>query len=182
MVAAAARHAPPLLDAAVTATVACLVEGGRVWTLGNGGSAAQAQHAAAELVGNFELPRGGLPAVALTADSATITSVANDIGFDQVFARQITAMSRSGDLVLALSTSGNSPDVVEGVMAAQAVGCRVIGFSGHDGGAMAPHCDVLVTVPSERVARIQELHQLYLHVWVDEVEQRLADRPSPATT
>lgn len=141
--------------------------------MGNGGSAAQAQHAAAELVGRFNRERTGWPACALTADSATVTAIANDYGFDQVFARQIVAMCREGDVVVALSTSGNSANILRGVEAARSVGCRVVGMSGAGGGKMSDECDVLVTVPSENVARIQEVHELFVHIWVEEIERRM---------
>lgn len=175
VVATAADRVGPALEEAVRTVCDCLDSGGRVWTMGNGGSAAQAQHVAAELVGRFQRDREGWSAVALTADTSTLTSIANDSGFEQVFARQVRALARSGDVVLGLSTSGNSPNVVEGADAAQAVGCVVVGMTGEHGGRLAQACDVLLAVPSRNVARIQEVHQLYVHLLVEGVEDRLLD-------
>lgn len=173
VVAAAANRVGAAMGDAVRRVGECIESGGRVWTMGNGGSAAQAQHVAAELVGHFERERPGWPAVALTADTSTLTSITNDFGFEQVFARQVRAMARPGDVVVALSTSGDSPNVVEGAVAAQSLGCAVVGMTGEHGGRLAGSCDVLLEVPSQNVARIQEVHQLYVHLLVEGVEDRL---------
>lgn len=142
---------------------ACLIietvtRGSKVVLFGNGGSAADAQHLAAELVGRFSRPRAPIPAVALTTDTSVLTSIANDFGYDQVFARQVEALVRAGDVVIAISTSGSSSSVVEGAEAARRVGARVIVLTGSDGGALAALADVAIQVPSENTALIQEAH------------------------
>ncbi|MDD3518915.1 MAG: D-sedoheptulose 7-phosphate isomerase [Chromatiales bacterium] len=138
--------------------------GGKLLTMGNGGSAADAQHLAAELVGRFECERGGLPAVALTTDTSILTSIGNDYGFDQVFSRQIEALARPGDVVLGLSTSGNSRNVIEGMRAAKDMECHTVGLLGHDGGRLKDMVDVALIVPSQNTARVQECHILVAHI------------------
>ncbi len=151
----------------------CLRGGGKILVFGNGGSAADAQHFAAELVGRFEQDRQGLPAVALTVNTSTLTAVANDYGFDRVYARQIEALANSGDLAFAISTSGNSANVVEAARAAGELGCKVVGMTGPGGGALAGHADALLAIPSTTVARIQEMHEILLHALAAVLESRL---------
>lgn len=132
--------------------------GGKIVLFGNGGSAADAQHLAAELVGKFMRQRGPVAAVALTADAAVLTAVGNDFGFGQVFARQIEALVRAGDLVVAMSTSGRSQNVLAGVETARRAGARVVVLTGRDGGPLAPLADVAICVPSDHTGHIQEAH------------------------
>ncbi len=166
----------PSFDAVLDRLVAGLQAGGRVLAFGNGGSAAQASHFAAELTGRFEEDRPGFDAVALSADAAALTSVANDYGFDQVFARQVAALGRRGDVVVAISTSGTSANVVEGVRAAAAAGLVTAALTGEGGGALAPLVDHLIAVPSLRTARVQEVHAIVLHELAREVEARAVRR------
>jgi D-sedoheptulose 7-phosphate isomerase len=144
--------------------VEVLRAGGQVLAFGNGGSAADAQHFVAELVGRFERQRRGFPAVALTTDPSIVTAVANDFGFDAVFARQVEALGRAGDLAVGITTSGNSPNVVRGLEAAKARGLRTIALTGHDGGAAGRLAEVHVNVPEAVTARVQEAHMTVLHL------------------
>jgi D-sedoheptulose 7-phosphate isomerase len=144
--------------------------GGQVLVFGNGGSAADAQHMAAELVGRFQRDRRGLAAVALTADSSTLTSVANDYGFETVFARQVEALGRPGDVAFAISTSGASPNVLRGLEAARAREMTTIVLTGKDGGPAAALADVHVNVPDASTARVQEVHRTLIHAICELVE------------
>ena len=153
--------------------IKCLRAGGKVLLFGNGGSAADAQHLAAEFVGRFVRERSGLPAIALTTDSSILTAVGNDYGFDQVFARQVQALGRSGDLAIAISTSGNSPNVLEGVREARKRGLDVIGLAGNDGGALASEANVVITVRSNSTARIQECHIAIGHIFCEVVDREI---------
>lgn len=144
----------------------CLRGGGKLLVCGNGGSAADAQHFTAELLGRYERERDGLPAIALHADTSTLTAVSNDYGFEQVFARQVSALGRPGDALIAISTSGNSPGILRAVEAAHRAGLAVVALSGRDGGALAAllqPADVELRVPATVTARIQEVHILALH-------------------
>ncbi len=150
--------------------------GGKVLACGNGGSAADSQHFAAELVNRFEMERAPLAALALTTDTSNLTSIANDYAYEQVFAKQIRALGRRGDVLLALSTSGNSASVLEAIRAAHELGVRVIGLTGNGGGKMAALLgadDVHVCVPHKRTARIQEVHLLVLHCLCDAIDYQL---------
>jgi len=164
-----------IADAAQLMTAA-LRNGGKVLACGNGGSAGDAQHFSAELLNRFEMERPGLAAVALTTDSSTLTSIANDYAFEQIFSKQVRALGRPGDCLLAISTSGNSPNVLEAVHAAHDGDVRVIGLTGRDGGpigaAMADG-DVEIRVPHERTARIQEVHLVVIHCLCDAIDQAL---------
>lgn len=151
----------------------CLRAGRKILIFGNGGSAADAQHFAAELVGRFEKDRHALPAVALTVNTSTLTAAANDYGFDHVFSRQIEGLGKAGDLAIAISTSGNSGNVVIAAQAARKIGCSVVGMTGDGGGALAEYCDALVAVPSKTVARIQEMHEICLHALAWQLERSL---------
>lgn len=154
-----------------------LVEGFRrgatVLLFGNGGSAMDASHIAAELVGRYRRDRGALAAVALSADQANLTSIANDYGFSEVFARQIQALGRTGDIAIGISTSGNSPNVLRGLEAARARGLITVGFSGGTGGKLAALVDHALVVPSTVVARIQEAHITLGHVLCELVDEAL---------
>ena len=139
--------------------VAALRSGGKVLLFGNGGSAADAQHIAAELVGRFARDRAGLSAIALTTDTSALTAIANDFGYDDVFARQVRALGRAGDVAIALSTSGRSPSVLRAVEACKALGIRTIGLTGGDGGSLASVVDLaLIVTASASSARVQETH------------------------
>lgn len=154
--------------------VTTLKAGGRILWMGNGGSAADAQHLAAELVGRFERERRGLASIALTTDTSILTSVANDCGFEQIFARQVEAIGRAGDLLIGLSTSGNSPNVLRAMAVAGGLGLLRVGLTGADGGALCKSCELCVRVPSRRTARIQEAHLLIGHLLCDAIETALA--------
>ena len=150
--------------------------GGKILACGNGGSAADAQHFAAELVNRFERERTPLAGLALTTDSSTLTSIANDYSYEQVFAKQLRALGRQGDLLLAISTSGNSANVVAAMRAARELGLRIVALTGNGGGAMAAELaagDVHVCVPHKRTMRIQEVHLLVLHCLCDGIDTQL---------
>ena len=153
-----------------------LRKGGKVLACGNGGSAADSQHFAAELINRFEMERAPLAALALTTDTSNLTSIANDYAYEQVFAKQIRALGRRGDALLALSTSGNSANVLEAIRVAHEIGVQVIGLTGNGGGKMAALLgadDVHVCVPHKRTARIQEVHLLVLHCLCDTIDYQL---------
>lgn len=164
----------PVADAAGL-IVDALRRGGRVLVFGNGGSAAEAQHFAAELAGRFEAERRAYSAVALTTDTSALTAIANDYGFERVFARQVEALGRPGDVALGISTSGGSSNVVLGLQAARAAGLSTIGLTGRDGGVMGCHADVHVNVPEASTARIQEVQLTLLHALCALVERELKD-------
>ena len=159
----AAASLCPVLEDATHRLQACFAAGHKILVCGNGGSAAAAQHFVAELVCRFHDDRRALAAVALTSDTATLTAIGNDYGYARLFARQVEALARPGDVLVALSTSGNSPNVVEAATTARALGCQVIALTGTEGGALAPLADVCVRVPSLVVARIQEVHDVCIH-------------------
>lgn len=160
--------------------VETLAGGGRVYLVGNGGSAADAQHLAAELVGRFETDNR-LPALALTTDTSLLTALANDFGFDQVFARQIEALAGPGDLLVALSTSGASANVLEAIRQARRQGLKVLGLAGRDGGPMKALCDLCLVVPEGRTCRIQEAHITLGHILCEIVEAARARGEIPGT-
>lgn len=148
-------------------------QGGKVLLCGNGGSAADAQHIAAEFVGRYEKERRALPAIALTTDTSALTALANDYHFDRIFARQVEALGSSGDCLIAISTSGNSPNVIAAIMAARRAGCTIIGLTGSGGKKLASLCDAVVMVPSDRTARIQEAHIAVAHYWCEVLDKQL---------
>ena len=161
------------IEAAINLMVDCLRQDGKVMACGNGGSAADSQHFAAELINRFERERAPLAAIALTTDSSILTSIANDYAYDQVFSKQVSALGRNGDVLLAISTSGNSPNVMAAIDAAHARGVRVIALTGKKGGAMAGRLrpdDIHLCVPSDRTGRIQEVHLLTLHCLCDGID------------
>jgi D-sedoheptulose 7-phosphate isomerase len=153
--------------------------GGKLLFFGNGGSAADAQHLAAEFVNRFLRDRRALAAVALTTDSSALTSIGNDLGFDQVFARQIEALARPGDLVVALSTSGTSANVLRGVEAARRLGCATVGLTGGSGGRLAKAVDEAFVVPSSETPRIQETHITLGHALCAVVDEILLSAGDP---
>lgn len=161
------------IEAAVRAMVASLKAGGKVMACGNGGSAADSQHFAAELLNRFEKERPPLAGIALTTDTSTLTSIANDYRYEDVFAKQVRALGRKGDVLLAISTSGNSPNVIEAMHQAHALGITVVALTGKQGGKMtallAPG-DIHLCVPAERTARIQEVHLLTIHCLCDGID------------
>ncbi len=165
------------LGGAIAAAAELLAEalerGGKVLVMGNGGSAADAQHLAAELVGRFLRERRALPALALTTDSSILTAVANDYGFDEVFRRQLEALAEAGDVVIGISTSGSSVNVFQAITAANELGCKTIGLLGRDGGTIGGIVDLALIVPSAETPRIQEAHVTIIHILCDLVERRL---------
>ena len=164
---------PESLAMAAQLVVQSLMNGGKVLACGNGGSAADAQHFAAELVGRFERERMELPAIAMTTDSSILTAVGNDYSFDDIFSKQVRALGRTGDVLLAISTSGNSVNVVEAVRASQQKEMRIIALTGREGGKIAEllhNHDVLLNVPYPRTARIQEVHILIIHALCDMID------------
>jgi D-sedoheptulose 7-phosphate isomerase len=168
------RRDPRALLAAASAIVRSVRGGGKVLVFGNGGSAADAQHVAAELVGRLERERAAIAAIALSTDTSVITAVANDYSFDRVFVRQIEALGRAGDVALAISTSGNSSNVIAAVEAAKRAGLVVVAMTGRDGGALGRAADVHVNVPEAETARAQEVHRTLLHVLCELIEEEVS--------
>jgi D-sedoheptulose 7-phosphate isomerase len=169
---ASAPAAGPAADAA-EAMIAALRGGGRVLACGNGGSAADAQHFAAELVGRFERERAAMAAIALTTDTSILTALANDYDYRRVFARQVEALGRPGDVLLGISTSGGSANVVAAFEAAKAGGLTTVALTGRDGGAVGAAADIHVNVPAASTARVQEVHRTLLHAVCALVEREL---------
>jgi D-sedoheptulose 7-phosphate isomerase len=160
----------PALDAVAERAIATFEGGGRVYTFGNGGSATQAQHLVGELTGRYKRDRRPLPALALSADPALLTCIANDYSFDDVFARQIEAFATEADLAMGFTTSGRSPNVVRGLQAARRQGATTVLFGGGDGAPAAEHADHPLIVPSSHTARVQEMHLLLLHLLAERVD------------
>ncbi len=164
------------IAAAIEIMTGALVNGGKILACGNGGSAADAQHFAAELVGRFEAERQELAAIALTVDSSILTAIANDYSFNQVFSKQVRALGHAGDVLLAISTSGNSGNVIEAIQAAHDADMRIIALTGRGGGRigeMLRDDDIHLCVPAERTARIQETHLLMIHCLCDGIDSLL---------
>ena len=165
---------PRLLPSVVAAAgllVDTLLQGGKVLTAGNGGSAAEAMHMAEELTGRYKANRRSLPGIALTADGTALTCIANDFGYDEVFARQVEGLGRPGDLLVLFSTSGAAPNLARAIVQARANGLRVLALLGRDGGPLAGLADVEIIVPAQRTERIQEVHQILLHLLLEAVER-----------
>lgn len=168
-----------LLDAATVAAVvqaadavaAALRQGGKLLVFGNGGSAADATHIAAELVGRFMLERRGLPALSLSDNASAVTSISNDYGYERAFARQVEALAAPGDVALGISTSGRSPNVLAGLEAARAAGMVTLGLTGGDGGELRVAVDICVVAPSDETPRVQEAHTLVAHILCELVER-----------
>ena len=159
-----------LAGALITAT---LNQGGKILLCGNGGSAADSQHIAAELVGRYELHRRAWPAIALTTDTSALTALSNDYGYEDVFARQVEALAKPGDLLLALSTSGTSANVIKAAETAHRLGCKVIALTGAGAEPLASLCDLAVVVPSKRTSRVQEAHITIGHLWCELIDAEL---------
>ncbi len=173
VIADAVNVLPAILDRVAAELHACFARGNKLLACGNGGSASDAEHLAAELVGRYQDERRGLPAIALVSGSATVTALANDYGYERVFARQVEALARPGDLLCAISTSGRSPCIVEAARAARAIGCAVAAFTGAAEGPLAAEADIVVAAPSITTARIQEVHALCIHVLCESLDARL---------
>ncbi len=165
------QHDAGAMLRAVDSIARALAAGGKILVCGNGGSAADAQHCAAELVGRFERDRRGLPAIALTTDTSALTAISNDYGFERVFARQVEAHGRPGDVLVSISTSGSSPNVLAAQSAAKAAGMVTVALTGRDGGALGAAADIHVNVASPSTARVQEVHRTILHVICQLVEE-----------
>lgn len=159
------------IEAACDVCIQAIRRGGAIYFCGNGGSAADAQHFAAELVGRYRKERSALRAVALTVDSSVLTSVGNDYGFEEVFSRQVEGLAEKGDVLVAISTSGNSANVLRAIEAAKKLGAVTIGLTGRAAGKMQDICDVMICAPSEEVPRIQELHAAIGHILCGEIEE-----------
>jgi len=159
------------LEKAAKICIECLNNKGKIIFCGNGGSAADAQHLAAELVSRYKTERIGLGAIALTTDTSIITAIGNDYGFDRIFSRQIEALANPGDVLIGISTGGTSTNVVNALKTSLEINCRTIGFSGRDGGKFNDICEVNLTVPSEDTPRIQEMHILIGHTLCHIIEQ-----------
>lgn len=148
-----------------------LVAGKKILLCGNGGSAADAQHIAAELVGCYEKQRRSWPAIALTTDTSALTAVSNDLGYEQVFARQLAGLAQAGDVLIAISTSGRSKNVLQAAARARELGCRTIALTGSSPDPLGPMCDLIVAVPTSRTSRVQEAHITIGHLWCEMVDQ-----------
>lgn len=162
------------LEQASLLVVETLKNGNKILLCGNGGSAADAQHIAAELVGRYKSDRRGLPAIALTTDTSILTSVGNDYGYDRIFDRQVEALANKGDLIIGISTSGNSQNIVNVLKLGRELDCKTLGFSGYKGGIMNELCDVNLIVPSNNTPRIQEMHILFGHTICQIVDNELS--------
>ncbi|MCW8850989.1 MAG: D-sedoheptulose 7-phosphate isomerase [Melioribacteraceae bacterium] len=147
--------------------------GNKILLFGNGGSAADAQHIAAELSGRYKKERKGLPAIALTTDTSALTAISNDYGFDYVFSRQVEALASRGDAIIGISTSGNSENVLQGIILGKKLKCKTIGLSGYDGGKLEAICDHNIIIPSNNTARIQEMHILIGHIFCQIIENSI---------
>jgi D-sedoheptulose 7-phosphate isomerase len=161
------------IDAAGHLIWQALKSGNKILLCGNGGSAADAQHIAAELVGRYEQHRRAFPAISLTTDTSALTAVSNDYGYEEVFARQVEGLAAAGDVLIAISTSGKSPSVVKAADKARALACRTIALTGCSGEPLISHCDLAVVVPSDRTSRVQEAHITIGHLWCEMVDEAL---------
>jgi D-sedoheptulose 7-phosphate isomerase len=165
----------PSIEASGNIIFEALAAGKKVLLCGNGGSAADSQHIAAEFVGRFEAERRPLPSIALTTDTSLLTAVSNDYGYEKVFVRQVLALANEGDVLIGISTSGNSPSILSAIMAAREKGCKTIGLTGEKGKKLASLCDAAVLVPSSRTSRIQEGHSAIGHLWCEIVDAKLRE-------
>ena len=159
------------IEIAAKLCISCLKKGNKILLFGNGGSAADSQHIAAEIVGRYKTERRGLPAIALTTDTSALTAIANDYGYLNIFSRQLEALANKGDVFIGISTGGSSANVVNGLKIAQDLGCKAIGFSGKDGGEMKKICNINLIAPSEDTARIQEMHIIIGHIICHLIDQ-----------
>jgi len=169
-VAAAMGPVVAQVEGVAAAVCARLAEGGRIYIFGNGGSAADAQHFAAELVGRFRRERRSLPGIALTVDSSALTCIGNDYSFDDVFARQVSGLVRKGDVVFGITTSGNSENVVRGLSAARELGAVTVTLTGGSGGKVAELADHALVIPAKSTARVQEMHILLIHMICERID------------
>jgi D-sedoheptulose 7-phosphate isomerase len=163
----------PEIEAAGNLIWEALKSSHKILLCGNGGSAADAQHIAAELVGRYEQKRRAFPAISLTTDTSALTAVSNDYGYEQVFARQVEALAVAGDVLIAISTSGKSPSVVRAADQARGQGCKTIALTGCGGEPLTAHCDLAVVVPSDRTSRVQEAHITIGHLWCEMIDRAL---------
>ena len=163
------------LEVAAKICIDSLKKGGKILIFGNGGSAADAQHIAAELVGRYKMERKGLSAIALTTDSSSLTAIANDFGYEHVFDRQIEALANTEDVVIGISTSGNSKNVINAIQLAKKIGCKSIGLTGKSGGYMSKICNINLIIPAQETARIQEMHILVGHIICHLIELKCND-------
>ena len=170
------QEMPQQIAEMVTLLVETFKQGGKLLVMGNGGSAADAQHFVAEIVGRFKMERRGLPAIALSTDTSILTAIGNDYGFDKVFRRQVEALTAAGDLVVGISTSGNSPNVQQALELAHENGCRTVGLLGKDGGSIKNCCDLALIVPTDDTPRVQEGHITIIHIVCDLLEKTLFAR------
>jgi len=174
----AEKMLPQQVALAILAMTSCLQSGGKIMACGNGGSAADAQHFAAELIGRFERERQELAAIALTTDSSILTAVGNDYGYDEIFSKQVRGLGKNGDILIGISTSGNSKNVAKAIEIAKKMGIKVIALTGNGGGKIASLLDaddIHLCAPSTRTARIQETHLVLLHALCDGVDHLLLD-------
>ncbi|ABI70250.1 MULTISPECIES: phosphoheptose isomerase [Shewanella] len=172
----AAEALPESIEKAAEMMVQCLLGGNKILSCGNGGSAGDAQHFSAELLNRYEIERPPLPAIALSCDTSTITAIANDYSYDEIFSKQIFALGQPGDILLAISTSGNSGNIIKAMEAALSRDMTIVALTGKDGGAMAGLMsagDVEIRVPSNVTARIQEVHLLVIHCLCDNIDRTL---------
>lgn len=174
--AVATRLAPQIESLCLLLTEA-LRDGKKILVMGNGGSAADAQHMAAEFIGRFLLERKSLPAIALTTDTSILTAVGNDYGFDEVFKRQVEGLAQPGDVVIGISTSGRSVNILKALAAASQIGCRTVGLLGRDGGDIAGIVNLNLTIPAMETPHIQEAHAAIIHIVCDRVEKELFAAP-----
>jgi D-sedoheptulose 7-phosphate isomerase len=172
-IAAVERELTPAIGKAVQLLIDAYRDGRKLVVMGNGGSAADAQHLAAEIVGRFKMERKALPAVALTTDTSILTAVGNDYGFDCIFSRQVEALAEPGDVVVGISTSGNSPNVQKALEAARKKRCRTVALLGKDGGTIKDVAELALVVPSNDTPRIQEAHIAIIHILCDLLEKNL---------
>ncbi len=164
----------PAIEEALTTLISTLQRGNKILLCGNGGSAADAQHIAAELTGRYRIERQALPAIALSTDTSALTAIANDYGYDAVFERQVEALARKGDLLIGISTSGNSTNILRAIHKANAMGCQTLGLSGAKGGEMRSVCDLNLIIPSDATPRIQEMHIMLGHILCQGVDEAFA--------
>ncbi len=167
------RDMPTQIVALVNMLTELFKHGGKLLVMGNGGSAADAQHFVAEIVGRFKLERRALPAVALTTDTSILTAIGNDYGFESIFSRQVEALANEGDLVIGISTSGNSPNILKALQEARLRGCLTAGLLGKSGGSIKEFCDLALIIPSDDTPRIQEGHITIIHIVCDLMEKAM---------
>jgi len=171
---AALKNNTAAIEQAVQEIIRAVKQGGKILIFGNGGSAADSQHMAAEFIGRFQKERRSIPAVAFTTDTSILTALGNDYGFDKVFVRQLEGLGKKGDVAIGISTSGNSVNVIEAVKLAKAMGIKTVSLTGNKGGALAGMTDININVPAAMTARIQESHSCIIHAICELVEEALA--------